>query len=91
VYSNGTYTTANCNDLLIISATENQIKPSIIINGLESQLNVELNGKASAAIYTLQGALVNSAEFENSYTFGNLKAGMYILNVNGETYKALVK
>ncbi len=91
VYSDGSYTTANCNDLLIISAAENQIKPSIIINGLESQLNVELNGKASAAIYTLQGALVNSAEFENSYTFGNLKAGMYILNVNGETYKALVK
>lgn len=91
VFSDGSYTTANCNDLLIISSAENQIKPSVMINGLESQIKVELTGKANASVYSLQGALVNSAEFENSYTFGNLKAGMYILNVNGETYKALVK
>lgn len=91
VFADGSYAIADCNSLMIISSTETPVKPAVIVNGLESQLTVELTGKANATVYTLQGALVSSAKFENSYTFGNLKAGMYILNVNGKTFKALVK
>ncbi len=90
VFANGSYTTADCNSLLIISSTETPEKQAVIINGLDSQLSIELSGKAIASVYTLQGALVNSAAFENTYTFGNLKAGMYLVKINGKTYKALV-
>ncbi len=91
VFDNGSYNTVDCNSLLIISAAESQVKPAVIVSGLDSQLSVELTGKANASVYTLQGALVNSAEFENTFTFRNLKAGMYLVNINGEVHKALVK
>lgn len=91
VFDDGSYNTVDCNSLLIISAAESQVKPAVIVSGLDSQLSVELTGKANASVYTLQGALVNSAEFENTFTFRNLKAGMYLVNINGEVHKALVK
>lgn len=91
VFADGTYTTADCNSLLIISSAETVDRPAVKINGLESQLTLELTGKANATVYTLQGAMVSSADFENTYTFGNLKAGMYLVNINGEVHKALVK
>lgn len=91
VFADGSYNTVDCNSLLIISSAETAERQAVKINGLESQLTIELTGKANAMVYTLQGAMVSSADFENSYTFGNLKAGMYILKVNGETFKALVK
>lgn len=91
VFSDGTYTTADCNSLLIISATESTEKSQLIFNSIPSQLTLEIAGKSNASLYTLQGALINKVEFENTYTFTNLKAGMYLLDVNGKTYKALVK
>lgn len=61
-----------------------------IISG-NSELSIELVGKATVSVYTLQGVLVKNASFENTIKFDNLSTGLYLLKVNNKTYKTIVK
>jgi len=90
VAADGSYTLADCSTFVVTANPATQ-KPSVLINGDYSKISIELTGKANASVYTLQGALVKQANFENTHTFDNLSSGMYLLNLNGQTYKALVK
>lgn len=82
-----TYTTVDC----VLTESITPDKPAVLVNSDKSSIKVELDGNASISVFSMQGALVKQADFQNSLIIDNLKSGLYLLKINGQSYKALVK
>lgn len=61
---------------------------SLISN--HSIIDVRFNGTAQVELYTITGHLIHSALVSNQFTY-SVKTGAYLLRVNGQTQKVLVK
>lgn len=87
VATDKSFTIVDC----IMTSTATPEKPAVKINSENSRILVELEGNAHLSVYSMQGALVKQANFQNSLVIDNLKSGLYLLKINGQSYKALVK
>ncbi|HRZ98520.1 MAG TPA: starch-binding protein [Paludibacter sp.] len=87
VAADKSYTIVDC----IMTSTATPEKPAVKINSENSRILVELEGNATMLVYSMQGALVKQADFHNTYTIDNLNSGLYLLKINGKSYKAIVR
>ncbi|HRZ98894.1 MAG TPA: starch-binding protein [Paludibacter sp.] len=88
VNADASYTITDCTTFTSMETPE---KPAVFISSENSRLSVQLEGDANISVYTMQGALVKQSNFRNNYTIDHLNSGLYLLNINGKSYKALVK
>lgn len=61
-----------------------------VLNTENEIITVNFNGTASIQLYTITGQLLHSATVSNQFT-QNIKQGAYILKINGDVHKILVK
>jgi len=88
INADASYSVVDCSTFTSVSTPE---KPTIKINSDNSRISVELDGNAKMSIYSMQGALIKQTDFRNTYSIDNLNSGLYLLIINGQTFKALVK
>ena len=60
------------------------------ITSLNGVINLTLNGTAQVELYSVTGQLIRSATVENQF-IQSVKNGAYLLRVNGETHKVVVR
>jgi len=72
------------------SGVENQTVSSLKISTKEGLINANFDGLANVELYTTNGQLIRSAKVENQFS-ETVKSGAYLLRVNGETHKVLVR
>lgn len=56
-----------------------------------SAIRVRVDSKTTAAVYSLQGVLLQQAEFGSNHEFSGLSKGVYIVKLNGVSSKVLLK
>ena len=61
------------------------------IRSIASGIHLELNGSAHVAVYSTQGSLLRELNASQSTQINNLSSGVYIVRVNGQSYKAIVQ
>lgn len=79
-----TFTTDNSTELDQQSKTELQITSNY------GSIDAKFNGLAQVELYTITGQLIRSANVENKFS-QSVKNGVYLLRVNGETHKVVVR
>jgi len=72
------------------SAVEQQKLPSLKISGNSGLIHVSFDGTAQVELYTMNGQLIRSEKVEQQFTEA-VKNGAYLLRINGETHKVLVR
>jgi len=72
------------------SGVENQSVPSLKIVSNKGLINASFEGSAQIELFTMSGQLIRSVKVENQFT-EMVKNGAYLLRVNGETHKVLVR
>lgn len=73
-----------------VSGVEQQKTPSLKISANSGLINVSFEGTARVELYTMNGQQIRSAKVENKFTEA-VKNGAYLLRINGETHKVLVR
>lgn len=79
-----TFTTDNATGL------DQQTKTPVQIFANSGLIDAKFEGPAQVELYTVTGQLIRSATVENQFTQA-VKNGAYLLRVNGETHKVLVR
>lgn len=90
VENDGTYVQEDCSTYVFAEINET-LKPSILVKCELSHINIQLTGDAFFTLYNMQGALIRQAQFTDSYTIDNLQQGLYLLKINDEIFKTVVK
>jgi len=62
----------------------------VLVKGVHSGIHIEISGQADVAVYSLQGNLLKQTQVTNRALIPDLNAGVYLLRMNGITYKAIV-
>ena len=57
----------------------------------KSSIRAEFDGNARIEVCTLSGLLLRQAQATNTFIVDNLKAGLYIVKINGVAYKVVVR
>jgi hypothetical protein len=73
------------------TSSTNAVNNLLWVRSISSGIHVELNGAAHVAVYSTQGSLLREINASQSTQINNLSAGMYIVRVNGQSYKAIVQ
>lgn len=68
-----------------------QLKGSTLVKGIQSGIHIETTGTADVAVYSLQGSLLKQVQVNQQARLSDLQAGVYLLRINGQTYKAIVQ
>lgn len=61
------------------------------IKGLQSCIQIETGEPANVSLYSIQGSLLKKLRVNHSTHISNLNSGVYLLRINGKTYKAIVQ
>ena len=61
-----------------------------LISG-KSTIRAEFDGNGRIEVCSLSGLLLRQAQATNTFTVDNLKAGLYIVKINGVAYKVVVR
>lgn len=72
------------------TAVDQQTIPSLKISTKSGLINANFSGSAQVELYTINGQLIRSTKVENQFT-ETVKSGAYLLRINGETHKVLVR
>lgn len=62
-----------------------------LIRSIPSGIQVVLDRASDVVLYSAQGSLLKEMRAAQTVSFNNLSAGIYIVNVNGKSHKAIVK
>ena len=57
----------------------------------KSTIRADFDGNARIEVCSLSGLLLRQAQATNTFTLDNLKAGLYVVKINGVAYKVVVK
>jgi len=89
VNADNSYSKVDCTSF---SSTNTLKNSGINIKSEQSKISVKYNdGAAKLLIFNVHGATIFNAEFFENITVENLKAGLYFLKINNETFKTIVK
>lgn len=89
VNSDNSYTKVDCSTF---SSTNSLMNSGVSINSEKSKISVKYNdGIAQLLIFNVNGAMICNTEFRENFSIDNLKAGLYFLKINDQTFKTIVK
>lgn len=74
----------------VATGLDQQTKTNLRITGNSGSIEAKFNGLAQVELYTVTGQLIRSVNVENEFT-QSVKNGAYLLRVNGETHKVVVR
>ena len=74
----------------VATGLDQQTKTDVRIIANSGSIDAKFNGVAQVELYTVTGQLIRSASVENQFSQA-VKNGAYLLRVNGETHKVLVR
>lgn len=61
------------------------------IRGMQSGIQIETGEPAVMSLYSIQGSRLKQLQVNHRAHISDLKAGVYLLRINGKTYKAIVQ
>jgi len=73
-----------------LTSVENQTG-STFVKGVRSGIHIETSGQADLVVYSLQGSLLKQTQLNQRGQISDLQAGVYLLKINGQTFKAIVQ
>ena len=68
----------------------NPAEQQLILSSENGKLTAKFTGMANIQLFTMTGQLVRSDVFTNEFT-QSVKSGAYILRINGESHKVIIK
>lgn len=74
----------------VATGLDQQTKTDVRIIANSGSIDAKFDGVAQVELYTVTGQLIRSASVENQFT-QSVKNGAYLLRVNGETHKVVVR
>jgi len=86
VNNDNSYTTVSCTTT---SSKANNLQNSI--KSIVSGIQIDLDTPSNITLYSAQGALIKEIANTQNTTINNLTTGIYIVNINGKSHKAIVK
>lgn len=73
-----------------LTSIEQKEKNEAKVSALNGSINVSIEGESIVEIYSISGKLVNQDIINNEYSVA-VQAGVYIVKVNGKSYKLIVQ
>jgi len=73
-----------------VSTGLNNSTESVNISSANNQISAAFNGSAQVELYNYAGQLITKTNAENQFK-QSVNAGLYILKINGQTYKLMVR